>query len=99
MLVQEQENKTKHAIYYLSKKLLDYEVKYSPVEKTCTVIVWLTRKLRHYFKSYEMQTMAKVDPMKYLCQSPILVGKLSRWLLLLSKFDIESLGRSSRAEQ
>ena len=49
MLVQEQEDKTEHAIYYLSKKLLDYKVKYSLVEKTCTAMVWLTKKLRHYF--------------------------------------------------
>ena len=50
---------------------------------------WLTKKLRHYFQSYRIQAVAKVDPMKYLCQSPTLVGKSSRWLLLLSEFDIE----------
>ena len=31
--------------------------------------------------------------MKYLCQSPTLAGKLSRWLLLLSEFDIEYVTR------
>ena len=79
MLVQEQEDKIEHAIYYLSKKLLDYEVKYSLVAKICTAMVWLTKKLRHYFQSYKIQAVAKVDPMKYLCQSPTLAGKLSRW--------------------
>ena len=59
------------------------------VEKTCITMVWLTKKLRHYFQSYRIKAISKIDPMKYLCQSPSLAGKLSRWLLLLSEFDIE----------
>ena len=32
-----------------------------------------------------------MDPMKYLYATPSLVGKLGRWLILLSKFDFEYL--------
>ena len=45
MLVQEQDDGSESAVYYLSKKLLDYEVKYPLVEKTCVTMVWLTKKL------------------------------------------------------
>ena len=33
MLAQEGEKKAEHAVYYLSKKLLQYEAKYNLVEK------------------------------------------------------------------
>ena len=49
MLAQEGERKMEHAVYYLSKKLLQYEANYSLVEKTCLAVIWATKKLRHYF--------------------------------------------------
>ena len=49
MLAQEGEKKAEHAVYYLSKKLLQYEDNYSLVEKTCLAVIWATKKLRHYF--------------------------------------------------
>ena len=52
MLAQEGEGKAEHAVYYLSKKLLPYESKYSLVEKTCLAIIWASKKLKQYFQSY-----------------------------------------------
>ena len=46
MLAQESEDKVEKAIYYLSKKMLDYETRYTPLEKVCLALVWATRKLR-----------------------------------------------------
>ena len=40
MLAQEVEGK-ENAIYYLSKKMLDYEVRYTPLERLCLALVWL----------------------------------------------------------
>ena len=37
--------------------------------------------------------MSKHDPLKYLQQTPSLTGKLARWLILLTEFDIEYLSR------
>ena len=31
-----------NAFYYISKKILAYEKKYSPLEKTCVALVWAT---------------------------------------------------------
>ena len=55
MLAQEGEEKAEHAMYYLSKKLLQYEANYSLVEKTCLAVIWATKKLRYYFQSYRVQ--------------------------------------------
>ena len=54
MLAQEDDGKVEHAVYYLSKKLLPYEANYSLVEKTCLAVIWATKKLRHYFQSYQV---------------------------------------------
>ena len=52
-------------------------------------MIWATRKLRHYFQSYKIQAISKIDPLRYLFQVPALIGKMSRWLVLLTEFDIE----------
>ena len=93
MLAQKGERKTEHAVYYLSKKLLQYEANYSLVEKTCLAVIWATKKLRHYFQSYRVQAISKHDPLRYLQQTPSLTGKLARWLVLLTEFDIDYVAK------
>ena len=66
MLAQEGKKKTEHAVYYLSKKLLQYEANYSLVEKMCLAVIWATKKLWHYFQSYSVQAVSKHDPLRYL---------------------------------
>ena len=51
MLAQEGEARAEHVVYYLSKKIIPYEIKYSQVEQIFLAIVWAMRKLRHYFQS------------------------------------------------
>ena len=68
---------------------MPYEEKYDLVEKTYLIMIWATRKLRHYFHSYKIQAVSKIDPLRYLFQVPTLTGKMSQWLLLLTEFDIE----------
>ncbi|XP_074301190.1 uncharacterized protein LOC141632548 [Silene latifolia] len=50
--------KDERAIYYISKNYLDYEVKYTPLEKTCLALVWARKKLRHYMLSYSGRAVA-----------------------------------------
>ena len=87
--MQEVPEGVEHIVYYLSKKFLPYEEKYNLVEKTCLIMIWAIRKLRHYFQSYKIQVVSKIDPLRYLFQVPALTRKISRWLVLLTKFDIE----------
>ena len=89
MLAQEGPEGVEHVVYYLSKKFLPYEEKYDLVEKTCLIMIWATKKLRHYFQSYKIQVVSKIDLLRYLFQVPALTGKISRWLVLLTEFDIE----------
>ena len=89
MLAQEGSKGIEHVVYYLSKKFLPYDEKYNLVKKTCLIMIWATRKLKHYFQSYKIQAIWKIDSLRYVFQVPTLIGKRSQWLVLLTKFDIE----------
>ena len=90
-----EENRKENAIYYISKKMLPYEEKYSPLEKTCVAFVWVTHKLKHYMFAYKVLLIAKMDPLKYLMEKPMQDGKTAKWVLLLSEFDIKYVTHKS----
>ena len=76
-------------IYYISKKMLAYEEKYSPLEKTCVELVWETCKFKHYMLAFKVLLIARMDPLKYLMEKPVQDGKTAKWVMLLSEFDIK----------
>jgi len=82
-------NKEERAIYYISKKFQGYEVKYTQVEKSCLALVWATKKLRHYMLAHPVEVYAKMDPIKYLFEKPVLNGRMARWTLMLSEFELK----------
>ncbi|XP_077221706.1 uncharacterized protein LOC143855474 [Tasmannia lanceolata] len=92
---QDSGSKKEKPIYYISKKMLEYEVKYTILEKTCLALVWATQRLRHYLLSSKILLLSRMDPLKYLFEKPALTGRTARWLLLLSKFDITYVTQKS----
>ncbi|XP_077247215.1 uncharacterized protein LOC143886928 [Tasmannia lanceolata] len=58
-------------------------------------MVWATQRLRHYLLSQRIYLVSRMDPMKYLFEKPALIGKIARWLLLLSEFDITYVTQKS----
>ena len=64
------------AIYYLSKRMLEYEMRYVVIERFCIVLVWATRRLRHYMTEYSMHLISHLDPLRYLFDRPALAGRL-----------------------
>ncbi|KAK8684177.1 hypothetical protein V6N13_040208 [Hibiscus sabdariffa] len=87
--------KKERAIYYLSKKFTEYETKYSPVEKLCCALVWATKRLRQYMLYHTTWLISKLDPLKYMMESSALSGRLARWQMLLSEFDILYVSRKA----
>ncbi|XP_042484524.1 uncharacterized protein LOC122064815 [Macadamia integrifolia] len=87
--------KDKMAIYYLSKKFLEYEVRYTSLEKTCAALIRATRRLQHYMVAYPIRLISRIDHIKYLFENPALTGKMARWLLLLSEFNITYVNQKS----
>ncbi|XP_058217338.1 uncharacterized protein LOC131328409 [Rhododendron vialii] len=73
---------------------MDYETRYTSLEKTYWGLVWPTKKLRHYLLAHLVVLVSLLDPIKYLFEKPALIGKLTRWLLL-AEFDHKYMTRKS----
>uniref|UniRef100_A0A2N9HXX3 Integrase catalytic domain-containing protein n=1 Tax=Fagus sylvatica TaxID=28930 RepID=A0A2N9HXX3_FAGSY len=94
------DNKTRlgrkeQAIYYLSKKFTEPETRYLLVEKTCCALAWASKKLRQYMLYYTTWLVSRMDPIKYIFEKPALTGKIARWQVLLSEFDILFVARKA----
>ena len=66
MLAQLDDSGKERAIYYLSKRMLEYECEYIMIERLCLALVWATRRLRHYATEYSILLVSRLDPLKYL---------------------------------
>ena len=62
VLVQEDEELHEHAIYYLSRNLIDAEIHYSHVEKIALATVHAVQRLRHYILLHHTLVVAHVNP-------------------------------------
>ena len=72
-LIQEFEGK-EHVIYYLSRRLVDAETRYSAIEKLCLCLYFSCTKLSHYSLSTECTVICKDDVVRYMLSMPIIVG-------------------------
>ncbi|RVW70722.1 Retrovirus-related Pol polyprotein from transposon 17.6 [Vitis vinifera] len=95
MLAQIDDSRKERAIYYLSKRMLEYEMRYVIIERLCLALVWAPRRLRHYMTEYSVYLISRLDPLKYLFDRPALTGRLMRWLVLLTEFDIQYVSQKS----
>ena len=86
-LIQEFEGKER-VIYFVSIRLLDVETRYSPVERLCLCLYFSCTKLRYYLLSAECVVVSKEDVIKYMLSLPILNGRIGKWILALSEFDL-----------
>ncbi|RVX23421.1 hypothetical protein CK203_000008 [Vitis vinifera] len=80
MLSQIDDSGKERAIYYLSKRMLEYKMRYVMIESLFLALVWATRRLRHYMTEYSVHLISRLDPLRYLFDRPALIGRLMRWL-------------------
>jgi hypothetical protein len=86
-LVQEFEGKER-VVYFVSRRLLDAEIRYSAVERLCLCLYFSCTKLRPYLLTTECTMVCKDDVVKYMPSLPILKGRIGKWILALSEFDL-----------
>ena len=86
-LIQEFEGKER-VIYYLSRSLVDAETRYSAIKKLCLCLYFSCTKLRHYLLSAECTVIYKDDVVRYMLSMPIMSGRIGKWILALSEFDL-----------
>ena len=90
-----QPDQRENAIYYLSKKFTNCEIKYIANEKTCCALAWASHKLQWYMLYYTMWLISRIDPIKYIFEMSALTGKISCWQMLISEFDIVFVTRNA----
>ena len=66
VLVEEDEELHEHVIYYLSRNLIDAEIRYSHVEKLALATVHAVQRLRHYILLRQTLVVAHVNPFQFI---------------------------------
>jgi len=87
VLVQEQDQVQK-PIYFVSKVLQGPEVRYQALEKATLIVMFSARRLRLYFQSFTVAVMTDL-PIRKVLQKPDVAGRMVRWAVELSEFDVQ----------
>lgn len=95
LLAQLDDNKKERVVYYIIQTLVGYELNYYPIEWACLSILFVTQKLRHYILNRQFKLISKVDPLKYLLAKVAIMGRIVKWVMILSEFDIEYIDRKA----
>ncbi|KAH9802826.1 Ribonuclease H [Citrus sinensis] len=86
VLVREEEGK-QHPVYYTSKALVDAETRYPLMEKWALALITAARKLRPYFQAHQIVVLTD-QPLRQVLQKPDASGRLVKWSVELSEFDL-----------
>ncbi|XP_057745745.1 uncharacterized protein LOC130963660 [Arachis stenosperma] len=97
VLVAEKE-KTQQPVYFVSKSLQNAELRYPRLEKLAYALVFSARRLRPYFQSHTIYVRTS-QPLRQILAKPELAGRLIRWSIELSEFDIQYQPRGSVKSQ
>ncbi|KAG9458163.1 hypothetical protein H6P81_002671 [Aristolochia fimbriata] len=88
LLAQNDDQGKERPLYYLSRTMVGAELNYSPIEKTCLALILSIQKQRHYLLAHSTNLISRADPLKSIMSRPMLSGRLAKWALLLSEFEI-----------
>ena len=76
-----------HPVYYCSRALRGAKERYPRMEKLIPSLVTAARKLRPYFQAHTIEVPTEY-PMKQVLHKPKTSGRLMKWAIELSEFDI-----------
>ena len=80
-------DRVQYPVYYYNRALRGAEERYPKMEKLILALVTTTRKLRPYFQAHTIEIPTKY-PMKQVLHKPETSGRLMKWAIELSEFDI-----------
>ena len=86
VLVRDKE-RVQHPVYYCSRALRGAEERYLRMEKLILALVTTARKIRPYFQAHTIEVPTEY-PMKQVLHKPETSGRLMKWAIELSEFDI-----------
>ncbi|XP_072094204.1 uncharacterized protein [Arachis hypogaea] len=82
-----EKNKVQHPVYFVSKTLHHAELNYPRIEKLALALIFSARRLRPYFQSHVIHVRTD-HPLRQVLHKPEIAGRLIKWAVELSEFDI-----------
>ena len=52
-------------------------------------MAWAAHRLRQYMLTHTTLLISKMDPIKYIFEKPALSGRIARWQMILTEYDIQ----------
>jgi len=82
-------NEGKHQVpvYYTSRRLNEAEGRYPELEKLAFALITASRKLKHYFLAHPITVLTNF-PLRQVLQKPDVSGRLMKWSIELTQYDI-----------
>ena len=87
-------DRVQQLVYYCSRALREAEERYPKMEKLILALITTSRKLRPYFQAHTIEVPIKY-PMKQILHKPETLGRLMKWAIELSEFDIRYKPRTA----
>ncbi|CAF1502254.1 unnamed protein product [Adineta steineri] len=84
-------NKQKFVIAYASRTLSSAERNYGATEREALAIVWATQHFRPYLDGFKVLIRSDCKALQWLKNAKDISGRLARWAMKLSAFQIESI--------
>ena len=81
-------DRVQHPVYYYSRAMRGAEERCPRMEKLILALVTAARKLRPYFQAHTIEVLTEY-PMKQVLHKPETLGRLMKWVIELSEFDIK----------
>ncbi|XP_022158591.1 uncharacterized protein LOC111025048 [Momordica charantia] len=83
-----QEGVCQSPIYYTSKAMTEAETRYPQMEKVALALVTSARRLRSYFQAHTVVVLTNL-PLNNIFHKPETSGRLMKWAMELSEYDIQ----------
>src|SRR3954465_14026790 len=100
LLAQKSAKGHEQAIYYLSRTRVGAKHCYNPVEKECLALVFTVQKTRHYLTGQAIYVVSRVNPLRLLLtKHSALNGRLTKWAMLLSQYDMHFMPQKATKGQ
>ena len=80
-------DRVQQPVYYCSRALREVEEMYPKMEKLILALVTTSRKVRPYFQAHTIEVPTEYS-MKQILHKPETSGRLIKWAIELSEFDI-----------